>query len=140
MTAGARSANLRNRWVMFEPFSNPPGWSELLGSVAKQVFAHEEWTKEPSANKTPPLLLIISNGQPTSALEKWRARAGVHPFADADGEIAGIWYEKHSLLAEIVLINVLGLPWDRPGVSALRLFALHAKKDAAALAAVDSSG
>jgi hypothetical protein len=60
----------------------------------------------------PPVLLILSNGQPRRAL----AGIGFEP-----GPVAGIWQVQRRALGDLVLVNLRGVPNGRPGCSVLRL-------------------
>jgi hypothetical protein len=105
-----------HRTVLVEHFSRPPSLPSWVRSVATLAWLVDAWwTKRPAPRGRAPMLLVLSNGTPRTALA---AIAELRPFG-----VPGIWLSPRPALGDLLLVDIKGLPPDVPGTSVLRLVA-----------------
>ncbi len=133
-----------NRVVLVEHYSRAPGITAYVRAVAKLAHVVDEWWRDLDANHRkialatasttaaaaastqskkpaphtdapcPPMLLILSADRPRQVL------AGLRPPPICP---TGIWHASRTVLGDVTLVHVRGLPQRHPGVSVLRLMA-----------------
>jgi hypothetical protein len=116
-----------SRLVLLEHFSEPPSLSACMRLVAKLAHLVDDWWTDRKDGECwvegsdvtrhgslPPMLLIMSDGQPRKALARLRFEPG---------PVAGIWQIRRPEMGDLVLVNMRGLPMGQPGCSVLRLMA-----------------